>query len=131
TSVAFWEDPRMDPTAPADDRRRRRVLIALIAAGLVLALLVSVGIYGLLRGPAPRTEPAPTGTAAPTITAPPTGTSPAGPAPVSQLGGPETFARQVAQALFGWDTTNGYGPADYAQVIVDVAAGEEADALAG
>ncbi|APZ34177.1 hypothetical protein BOH66_07895 [Microbacterium aurum] len=121
----------MDPTAPADDRRRRRVLIALIAAGLVLALLVSVGIYGLLRGPAPRTEPAPTGTAAPTITAPPTGTSPAGPAPVSQLGGPETFARQVAQALFGWDTTNGYGPADYAQVIVDVAAGEEADALAG
>ncbi|WP_347125369.1 hypothetical protein [Microbacterium sp. SY138] len=120
----------MDPTAPVDDRRRRRVLIALIAGGLALLLLVGVGIYGLLRGPAPRTEPAP-GTAAPTITAPPTGTSPADPVPVSQLGGPETFARQVALALFAWDTTSGYGPADYAQVIVDVAAGEEADALAG
>lgn len=121
----------MDPTASADDRRRRRVLIALIAGGLVLALLVGVGIYGRLRGPAPRTEAAPTGTAAPTITAPPTGTSPAGPVAVSQSGGAEAFARRIALALFAWDTTSGYGPADYAQVIVDVAAGEETDALAG
>ena len=43
----------MDPATPAD-RRRRRLLIATIAGGIVLLLLVGVGIYGLLRGPAPR-----------------------------------------------------------------------------
>lgn len=121
----------MDPAVPADDRRRRRVLIAVTAAGIALALLIGVGIYGLLRGPAPRTEPVPTGRPAPPVTAPPTGAPPDGPAPVLQSGGPEAFARQVALTLFAWDTTSGYGPADYAQVIVDVAAGEEADALAG
>ena len=37
------------------------------------------------------------------------------PEPVVALGGPEEFARAVAEALFTWDTTSGYGPADYAQ----------------
>ena len=35
--------------APTDPKRRR--LVALIAAGIVLLLLASVGIYGLLTGP--------------------------------------------------------------------------------
>ena len=50
----------MDPAAP-DDRRRRRLLIAAIAGGLVLLLLVGVGVYGLLRGPASRTDTDPAG----------------------------------------------------------------------
>ena len=41
----------MDPAAP-DDRRRRRLLIAATAAGLALLILVGVGIYGLVHGPA-------------------------------------------------------------------------------
>lgn len=119
----------MDPTAPAD-RRRRRLLIALIAAGAVLLLLVGVGIYGLVRGPAtPETPQTPRPAAtAPGTHAPVVGE---GPVPVSQLGRPEAFARAVAHALFTWDTTTGYAPVDYAQTLADVAADEEADALAG
>lgn len=121
----------MDPTAPADDRRRRRVLIALIAAGLVLALLVGVGIYGLLRGPAPRTDTTPTDPTVPAVTAPPTGPPREGPVAVPRSGGPEAFARAVAGALFTWDTTTGHSPSDYAQMLANVAADAEADALAG
>ncbi len=43
---------------------------------------------------------------------------------------PEMFARRVAAALFTWDTASGSGPADYAQVLADVADSAEADALA-
>lgn len=50
---------------------------------------------------------------------------------VPQQGGSEAFARAVAGALFAWDTTTGDGPMDYAQMLADVAADEEADALAG
>jgi hypothetical protein len=116
-------------TAATDDHRRRRLLIAAIAGGLALLLLVGVGVYGLLRGPdassgsTPAERPTSTGTASP---GPTTGE---GPAPVPQSGGPEAFARAVAAALFTWDTTSGYGPSDYAQILADVAATDEADAL--
>ncbi|MDN6812765.1 MAG: hypothetical protein L0L92_00140 [Corynebacterium variabile] len=116
----------MDPAA--NDRRRRRLLIAAIAGGLVL--LVGVGIYGLLRGPAPSRPPA-TSDPAPSITVTPmpfTGTEPSA---VPRTGGPEAFARNVAAALFTWDTASGYSPADYAQVLADVAATPEVDAFVG
>lgn len=116
----------MDPATLADRRRR-----LLIAGGLVLLLLVGVGIYGLLRGPAPHTDTTPTDPPGSTVTAPPAGPSGEGPAAVPQVGGPEAFARAVASALFTWDTTNGDGPMDYAQMLADVAADEEAAALAG
>ncbi len=120
----------MDPAAP-DDRRRRRLLIAMIAGGLILALLVGVGIYGLLRGPNtdtddPRPSEPTSSTPAPSI--PPVGD---GPVAVSPFGGPEAFARAVAAALFTWDTASGYSPTEYAQVLADVAADTEADALVG
>ena len=56
--------------APTDPRNRRR-LVALIAAGIVLLLLASVGVYGLLTGPRtssadPDSEPGPVTTAPPT-----------------------------------------------------------------
>ncbi|SJN15550.1 hypothetical protein FM104_00365 [Microbacterium esteraromaticum] len=119
----------MDP-ATTDDRRRRRLLIATIAGGLVLLLLVGVGIYGLLRGPAPQTDTTPTDPS-PAATSPLTNARRDGPASVPRGGGPEAFARAVAEALFTWDTATGYAPSEYAQVLADVAAGEEAEALAG
>lgn len=119
----------MDPAAP-DDRRRRRLLIAAIAGGLVLLLLVGVGVYGLLRGTAPRTDTTPAGPPVPSATSTPAGPEGQGPVAVSQTGGPEAFARAVAVALFTWDTTSGYQAVDYAQMLADVAAEGEADALA-
>jgi hypothetical protein len=120
----------MDPAA--HDRRRRRLLIAATAGALTLLILVGVGIYGLLRGPA-APDPAPAPSPQPSSTAPATPGDPAGsePEPVPVRGGPEAFARNVAAALFTWDTASGYGPSDYAQMLADVAADAEADALAG
>jgi hypothetical protein len=119
----------MDST-PAD-RRRRRLLIATVAGGAVLVALVTVGVYGLLRGPSaadPATQrPGPT-------TSPTPGPSPSQApgeetvlAPIPQTGDPEQFARAVAEALFGWDTATGFEPVDYAQVLADVASPVEAD----
>ena len=59
----------MDPTA----RRRRTVLIAATAVGLILLLLIGVGVYGLIRRPQ-TTEPA-----EPTLTDGPAATNPASP----------------------------------------------------
>ncbi|XPP25611.1 MAG: hypothetical protein ACNYNX_08130 [Leucobacter sp.] len=112
----------MDPTT-----RRRTILIATIAGGLVLLLLIGIGVYGLIRGPQP----------APAEAEPAQGTAATNPAPVSAepepvvaLGGPEEFARAVAEAVFTWDTTSGYGPADYAQALANATADQEADAAA-
>ncbi|WP_036278826.1 hypothetical protein [Microbacterium sp. CH12i] len=114
----------MDPTA----RRRRAVLIAAIAGGLILLLLIGVGVYGLIRGPQTTEPTEPTSTDGPTATSPVL--VPAEPEPVVALGGPEEFAVAVAEALFTWDTTSGYGPADYAQMLADVTADTEADGAA-
>lgn len=118
----------MDPAA--NGRRRRRLLIAAIAGGLALLILVGVGIYGLLRGPS-TSRPAATSEPVPSITVSPAPTTATGPAAVPRSGGPEAFARNVAEALFTWDTTSGYSPVDYAQVLADVAATAEADAFVG
>lgn len=115
----------MDPTA----RRRRTLLIAAIAGGFILLILVGVGVYGLIRGPenAQPTDVAATDSPAETQ---PADTSPSGPEPVVAIGEPEAFAVAVAEALFTWDTTSGYGPVDYAQMLADVTADKEADAAA-
>lgn len=115
----------MDPTA----RRRRTLLIAAIAGGVILALLVGIGVYGLIRGPQ-NARPADVGATDSPAATHPTDTSPPGPGPVVATGEPKEFAVAVAEALFTWDTTSGYGPADYAQVLADVTADEEADAAA-
>ncbi|WP_458041486.1 MULTISPECIES: hypothetical protein [Bacteria] len=99
----------------------RRLMILLIVGAAVLAVLVGVGLYGLLL--APRSEPSPGGSSA----SDPPGASTSAPSPTSsappvvrESDDPETFARALANALFTWDTATEFGPTDYAQVIVDV-----------
>ena len=94
-------------------------LIAVIAAGLVLLLLVGVGVYGLITGPRPSDDRAPD--PAPTVTAP-GATEPVAPgAPrVVPSHDPDEFARNVAEALFGWDTGSGLMPLDYTAGLLEV-----------
>mgnify|MGYP001544125756 CR=1 FL=1 len=116
---------------PAADRRRRRILISAIAGGIILAVLVGVGIFGLVRGPGDQNaattthEPAP-----PRIDSDNPANEDAGPTRIAPTSDPEEFAQRVAQALFTWDTASTSTPADYAQVLADVAADAEPDALA-
>ncbi len=109
---------------------RRRLLLAVIAAGLVLLVAVGVGIYGLLRRPdADRgTQPAPSTTTTTRPASP--GRTPAGPTRLPATGDADQFALTVAIALFTWDTLSGGTPADYAQVLADAADDSESDALA-
>ena len=107
---------------PADSRARRR-LIALIATGTALLVLVAFGVYGLLAGPTKQTDeastPIPTAPAASTPGATPTPSQPTVPA-VRGSRDPETFAGNVALALFTWDTTSGLMPLDYTATLLDV-----------
>jgi hypothetical protein len=117
---------------PAATRRRRRLLITLTAAGIVLLLLTGVGIYGLLRGTGP--SPSAGRGDIPSTAAPhapiPSATPDGKPGALPMTGDAEVFARGVAEALFTWNTTSGYDPSDYAQPVLDVADGSEADMLA-
>lgn len=96
----------------------RRILIAALAGTLALVVLVGIGVYGLIRGPhtAPGTDDTHQ-TTAPTLRPPATQ---AVPHPIRETTRPELFARDVAAALFTWDTASGYQSSEYAQVIVDV-----------
>lgn len=110
-------------TAPGQASRRLR--IALIGGGLVLALLVGIGIYGLLRGPAPTHAPIPNA-----ATATPDSRPNLAPRELPASTTPEQFARNAAEGLFAWDTGLGYGSHEYMQAIVDVADRDEAPGLA-
>lgn len=107
---------------PADSRARRR-LITLIATGTTLLVLVAFGVYGLLAGPAkPSSEPstpAPSATEADTPDATSTPSQPTVPV-VRGSRDPQTFAGNVALALFTWDTTTGLMPLDYTAALLDV-----------
>lgn len=94
-------------------------LIAVIAAGLVLLLLIGVGVYGLITGP--RQSDATTHDPAPTVTAPgqPEAGRP-GPPQVMSSNDPDDFARNVAEALFAWDAGSGLVPLDYSAAILEV-----------
>lgn len=107
---------------PSADPKARRRLIVLLIAGLLVLVLAGIGVYGLITGPAPRPD-APDGGNDPT----PTATAPSEdgheatePGPVAASDDPEEFARNVATAVFAWDTGSGFMPLDYQTVIVDV-----------
>jgi hypothetical protein len=106
----------------ASNVRPSRRLVLFIAIGFgVLAALVGVGLYGLVLAPTPSTPTTATGPSASTASSAqseassPIATLP----PIPSSSDAETFARTAADALFTWDTASGFGPADYAQVIVD------------
>ena len=107
---------------------RRRLVIAIVSAGVALLVLVVIGVYGLLsrgqdQAPSAQTSPQ----------APVTPTSPVqadGPQPIPETNDPELFARNVAAALFNWDTRADANVMDWAQELVDVANVDEAMGLA-
>ncbi len=108
---------------------RRRLLVAVIASGVALLLVVGWGVYGLLRGPSePEHPPVSIQT---TDSSPPSYSHrEVGPRPIFPSRDPEVFARQVADALFAWDTRAAADLSEWAQVVVDVADAEESLATA-
>ncbi|WP_454116087.1 hypothetical protein [Microbacterium aurum] len=105
--------------------RSRHRLIAALAALVAVLVLAGVGVYGLLTGPPTgsmvETEPGPGITAS-------SDPVPGDPAPtatprlptVRASADPATFARNVATALFAWDTASGFMPVDYTSVVLAV-----------
>jgi len=103
--------------------RSRHRLIAALAALVAVLVLAGVGVYGLLTGPPTAGEDANRGSGpGPAVTAPsdpaPTAT-PRLPS-VRASADPETFARNVATALFAWDTASEFMPLDYTSVVLAV-----------
>lgn len=103
----------------------RRRIITLIATVTTVLVLVAFGVYGLATGPAKPPEgasPAPTATSPtvpPSPNASPSSLVPVVP-PVRASRDPQTFAGNVALALFVWDTTTGLMPLDYTAALLEV-----------
>lgn len=122
------------PFATSDARSRHR-LTALIAGLLAIVVLAGIGVYGLLSGPRTTSD---TGDDSGNTGPGPTATSPGAQRTPPRLptvpasDDPETFARNVAEALFAWDTASGFMPLDYTSVILTVGdpSGEEQAGLA-
>lgn len=103
--------------------RIRRRLIAALVAVLIVVVPAGVGIYGLFVGPPDQSRgDDDSETPGPVVTAPsdpvPT-TMPRLPV-VRASADPETFAHNVAIALFEWDTASGFMPLDYTSVVLGV-----------
>lgn len=100
--------------------QRRRVVIAAIAGTLAVVVLAGIGIYGLIRGPHthnPDADPAGQTDTVPSSSRPPA--TQMGPLPIRDTTRADVFARDVALALFSWDTASGFQSSEFAQVIVD------------
>lgn len=107
---------------------RRRLVIAIVGSGIVLLVLLVIGVFGLLRGPVQANQPehpAPEASVSVTPMA-----SADRPQPMPVTSNPELFTRSVARALFNWDTRHQGDLSEWAQVLVDVAAVDEAAAVA-
>ncbi|SDG83542.1 hypothetical protein [Microbacterium pygmaeum] len=110
-----------------DPHRRRTVIASVIGGAATLALLIAIGVFGLLRGnvPAPATS---TSTSA-AIDVPKADRIDV-PHPLATALNPESFARRVAAALFDWDTRGSAGPSEWALVLIDIGDPDEAAGLA-
>lgn len=108
-------------TPDLSEPRTRRRLITAAGAAVAVLVLAGVGVYGLLAGP-PSQDNDDSAIPGPMVTAP------SDPVPTTTLrlpvvrtsADPVTFARNVATALFEWDTASGFMPLDYTSVILDV-----------
>lgn len=103
--------------------RSRHQLIAALAALVAVLVLAGVGVYGLLTGPPTAGEDANRGSGPrPAVTAPsdPAPTATPRLSSVRASTDPATFARNVATALFAWDTASGFMPLDYTSVVLAV-----------
>ncbi|MCA0437825.1 MAG: hypothetical protein LCH98_15315 [Actinobacteria bacterium] len=102
----------------------RHRLFAALAAAVVVLVLAGIGAYGLITGAPTSPQPGNDASSGPG----PEVTEPADPAPtqtprlpvVEASADPETFAHNVAEALFGWDTASRFMPLDYTSVILAV-----------
>lgn len=116
-------------------RSRRVFLVTVLAVTFIALALIGVGIYGLLRGPAPTSPagiPAPTPTASSTPSVPDTTTAPHAPT-LPTTDDPVVYARAVATLLFTWDTMSGLTLQESENAIVagaDPSAGETAGLVA-
>src|SRR5690606_4966574 len=128
---------RADLTLTPHDPHRRRVIIAAIAGGVVLLVLVGLGLYGLLTGP-DRAGTTPTQPGIPTSPATPAQAPSATPGELPTLPAlpvttsPDIYARAVAATVFTWDTADRFSPLDYASAVLAGAdpSGEESAGLA-
>lgn len=101
--------------------KHRRVQIAAIAGALAVVVLAGIGVYGLIRGPHTNSsDPHTTGQTDTVAASPRPAATQAGPLTIRETTRAELFARDVAAALFTWDTASGFQSSEYAQVIVDV-----------
>ncbi|MBP2407865.1 hypothetical protein [Brachybacterium fresconis] len=105
--------------------RSRHRLIAALAALVTVLVLAGVGVYGLITGPPTSNQPGTAqdqdgselGATAPSV---PASTATPRLPTVRVAADPETFARNVATALFAWDTASGFMPLDYTSVVLAV-----------
>ena len=107
---------------------RHRLVLAIVGSGIALTVLVAIGVYGLMRGPAKTSQPERQAPEA-SISSPST-SLPDRPQPVLVTTDAELFASSVAAALFTWDTRHEGDLSEWVQVLVDVADADEAAAVA-
>jgi hypothetical protein len=107
------------PTTP-DDLRRRRLIVAGVATALLLIAFVT---YAVLVHRAHSSSSAPTETKRDTVELTPVETKPVATElpPLRSSPDPETFARQVAEAMFAWDTATLLTRTDHIEQLVAVA----------
>ncbi len=100
--------------------RNPRLFIALIGAGIVLAVLTGIALYGLFTGPrtteagADRTSSSPGTESEP----PPVGDELH---PIEREAGAEAFARSAAEALFTWSSRGQASPEVVREHLLEVA----------
>lgn len=109
-----------------------RQLILIATAVLALAA-ISIGVYGLVRGPAaapPRTDTADIIQLEPTVDIEPLVVSPEQ-RTLPRTTDPIQYSRAIATALFEWDTSAGLLPTDYTSTVLADAdpSGEETSGL--
>lgn len=108
--------------------------IALVLGGALAVLTLAIGIYGLITGPATKPSDNQAGNPAIRVEQPTSADDVAidpSQVPIPPTTDPVAFARSIASAIFEWDTTSGYLPADYQAPVLAEAdpSGEETPGL--